>query len=83
MALFQKVAQGATKLFNKYSQDPKLFRKISNSARDVDKVVQKVGNFLTPLSMLNPSAATGLQSVMGGSSVVRNALEKGYKNTLK
>jgi hypothetical protein len=83
MALFQKIAQGATKLFNKYSHDPKLFRKISNSARDVDKVVQKVGNFLTPLSMLNPNAAAGLQTVLGGSSVVSNALEKGYKNTLK
>jgi len=83
MSLFQKVSRGATKLFNKYSKDPNLFRKISNTARDVDSAVQKVGSFLTPLSMLHPETAVGLQSVMNGSNAIANSLEKGYKNVKK
>ena len=81
MTLFQKVGRSANRLFTKYSKDPALFRKISNTARDIDATVQKVGNFLTPLSMLHPETAIGLQGVMNGSRVVSNALEKGYKNT--
>ena len=80
MSLFQKVGRSANRLFNKYKTDPNLFRKISNTARDVDNVIQKTGQFLTPLSMLNPSTATALGSVMGTSRVVANSLEKGYKN---
>jgi len=83
MTLFQKVGRSANRLFTKYAKDPALFRKISNSARDIDATVQKVGNFLTPLSMLHPEAAAGLQGLMNGSSVVSNALEKGYKNVKK
>ena len=81
MTLFQKVGRSANRLFTKYAKDPALFRKISNSARDIDATVQKVGNFLTPLSMLHPESAVGLQGLMKGSSVISNALEKGYKNS--
>ena len=45
MTLFQKVGRSANRLFTKYAKDPALFRKISNSARDIDATVQKVGNF--------------------------------------
>ena len=44
---------------------------------------QKVGSFLTPLSMVNPNAAVGLQGLLTGSRTVSNALEKGYQRIKK
>ena len=83
MALFEKIGKTANRLFAKYSSDPNLFRKISNSARDINATVQKVGNFLTPLSMVNPNTAVGLQGLLTGSRTVSNALEKGYQRIKK
>lgn len=83
MKLFNKIGRGASKLFNKYKSDPHLFRKISNSARDIDSVVDKVGNFITPYaSAYNPALGGVVQGIVQGTHQVRNGLEKaisGYK----
>jgi hypothetical protein len=84
MKLFSKIARGATKLFNKYKADPHLFRKISNTARDVDTVVNKVGNFLTPYATAyHPALGAGIQSFVQGTNQVRNGLEKAIEGHRK
>ena len=77
MKLFNKIARGATKLFQKYKADPHIFRKINNSARDVDTVVNKVGNFLTPYaSAYHPQLGAVVQGIVQGTHQIRNGLEK-------
>jgi len=81
MGLFNKITQGATKLFNKVTNDPNLFRKIDNTARKIDNSVARVGAFLKPIA---DTAGFGgvVDSVVGGIHGLRNNLELAAKQPL-
>ena len=81
MSFFQKVGNNIGRLFTKIGSTPHLFRKISNTAREVDNSVKAVKNFIQPalkrigLDHINNYANIGSQAV----SNIRNGLEKAIK----
>jgi hypothetical protein len=84
MKLFNKISEGASRLFNKIGNENNLFRKINNTARKIDNSVTKVGQFLVPT--LNHFGYHGIGSLIanGADSVhqIRNNLEKAIKEPI-
>lgn len=77
MKLFNKIAKGANRLFHKLRADPHIFRKISNTASDINSIVHKVGNFLTPMATAyNPALGLAIQGGVQGTNQIANSLEK-------
>ena len=75
MSFFNKVSQGAGRLFGKAIADKNIFRKITNTAKRIDGGINKVGNFLSPLAKLYGVDGM-LKTGMAASNQVSNALEK-------
>jgi acetyl-CoA acetyltransferase len=69
--MFQKVGQGAHKLFTKLSQTPNLFRKIDNSIGKVSHYVEGGANALG-----YPGIANMSHQLANGVHQLRNNLEK-------
>ena len=75
MSFFNKVSQGANRLFGKVLHDKNIFRKINNTVKTIDHNVNKVGNFITPVA--KAFGYDGLiKSAMGASNRIANGLEK-------
>ena len=89
MSLFNKVGQGANKLFNKATGKNGIFNKFNTYARQADNTVQRVGNFIRPISThfgLEPMVKAGLNTVhdlrvnaVNTSNNLRNALVNSVK----
>lgn len=81
MTFFRKVGNNLGRLFTKLPQTDHLFRKISNTAREVDNSVKSIKNFIQPalkrvgLDHIN-GYANSISSVV---SNARNGLEKSIK----
>jgi hypothetical protein len=50
MSLFNKIGQGANRLFNKATGKNGIFNKFNEYARKTDNSLQRVGNFIRPIS---------------------------------
>ena len=75
MSFFNKVSQGANRLFGKVLNDKNIFRKINNTVKTIDQNVNKVGNFITPVA--KAFGYDGLvKNAMGVSNRLANGLEK-------
>jgi len=75
MSFFNKVSQGANRLFGKVINDKNIFRKINNTVKTIDQNVNKVGNFLTPIAQ-NFGYDGLVKNAMGVSNRIANGLEK-------
>ena len=78
MHFFRKVGNNLGRLFVKNVQTPHLFRKISNTAREVDNSVKSIKNFIQPgLKRLGLDHVNGYaNNISEGVSNIRNGLEK-------
>ena len=75
MSFFNKVSQGANRLFGKVVNDKNIFRKINNFVKNVDQNVSKVGNFIAPVAKV--FGYDGLvKNAVGVSNRIANGLEK-------
>lgn len=87
--MFNKVSQGATKLFNKSMGRNGIFNKVNEYARKADNSIQRVGNFIRPVANhfgLGDVVKNGLNHVhnlrlqaTNGVNTVRNGLERAVK----
>lgn len=75
MSFFNKVSNGANRLFNKVVQDKNIFRKITNTAKRIDGGINKIGNFISPVAKMYGLDGM-LKTGMGASHQISNALEK-------
>jgi hypothetical protein len=78
MSWFNKLQNGAQKLFTKTVNDPNIFRKIGNTARKVDNSIARVGHFLsnTANTMGMTPLAGMINSGVNAAHQIRNNLEK-------
>ena len=89
MSLFNKIGQGANRLFNKATGKNGIFNKFNDYARKTDNSIQRVGNFIRPISThfgLEPMVKTGLNTIhnlrmnaVNTSNDLRNGLERAVK----
>ena len=75
MSFFNKVTQGAGRLFNKVVQDRNIFRKITNTAKKIDGGINKVGNFISPVAKMYGLDGM-LRTGMNATHQIANGLEK-------
>jgi len=77
MSLFNKVARGASNLFNKVVNDKSLMSKVHSFAHGANDTMERAGNFLVPaVSMVNPAYGAALSGGLVASHKVLNGLEK-------
>lgn len=89
MSVFNKIGQGANRLFNKATGRNGIFNKVNEYSRKADNSIQRVGNFLRPIASnfgLDPLLQKGLNTVhdlrmnvVNASNDIRNGLERAVK----
>jgi len=89
MKLFNKISQGANRLFTKATKQDGLFDKFNEYARKADNSIQRVGNFIRPVAAqfgLDPIVKDGLNRIhdirmkaVDTSNSIRNGLERAVK----
>ena len=89
MGLFNKVSQGAGKLFTKAMGKNGVFNKVNEYARKADNSVQRVGNFIRPIANhfgLGDVVKNGMNQVhnmrMQGTNAV-NTIKNGLERAVK
>ena len=92
MKLFNKIGQGANKLFTKATQKNGLFDKFNEYARKTDNTLQRVGHFIRPIAShfgVGDIVKNGLNRIhdirtqaVDTSNNLRNGLERAVKQPM-